>query len=544
MPTDIMARQPSQSSKVLKPFHTLPAAKSDRFRTNVFSVALAAGLGCIAALAFAPYFILPFTFVGFMGFLILLRRTSSWRSGLLLGWAFGLGQFLFGLNWIAESFKVEAETLGALAWPAVVGLCALLAVFPAAAAAATRAFGVVGPASIVAFAPLWTAAEMARGAILSGFPWNLVGYVWGISDETLQIASLLGIYGVSLITLSISSLSLLFATRNYGGVHSIFFTLFAVVLGSLSLWGFGVLRLAGAESGTVPGVQLRLVQANIYQEAKWDPGKASEILARYIRMSNTPRLTVPTHVFWPESALPYLFDGNRNMVDKLTGAIPPSGALAFGAVRQTRRRPDQDPALLNSMLVLDAEGRLAGAYDKIRLVPFGEFMPMKALLPIKKLTSGSIDFIPGEGPQQLDIPGLPAAMPLICYEAIFPGSNGEGRAHWILNATNDAWFGTSSGPYQHFLAARVRSIELGLPMVRVANTGISAVVDAYGRIVDSLALGTAGVIDAPLPLAVDHPTAYDRFGDVPVLALIAAMLFTAGVIAASSSRRSSGAVSI
>lgn len=296
----------------------------------------------------------------------------------------------------------------------------------------------------------------------------------------------------------------------------------------------------GATIDVVPDVQLRLVQANVSQEAKWDTDKASEILARYVRMSDVRGPRPPTHIFWPETALPVLFDGSRDLVDRLTAAIPPSGALAVGAVRRDQRRPDQDPALLNSLLVLDREGRLASAYDKIRLVPFGEFMPMKALLPVKKLREGSIDFVPGEGPQLLDIPGLPAAMPLICYEVIFPGSKGDGRAQWILNATNDAWFGTSSGPYQHLLASRVRAIELGLPVVRVANTGISAVVDAYGRIVDSLPLGTAGVIDAALPRPMDRPTVYGRFGNGPVLALIAAMLFIAGMSATFTSRRRPG----
>jgi len=520
----------------LKPFDARPPSTSDR-STHVVSVALAAGFGGLSALAFAPHFILPLAFVGFAGFLILLRRASSWRSSFLLGWAFGFGNFLVGLNWIAESFEVEAETIGALAWPAVFGLCAFLAIFPAAAAAATRAFGAVGPAPAVAFAPLWTLAEMARGTVLSGFPWNLVGYVWGISDETLQLASLLGIYGLSLITVSLASLPLLFAAKR---LSSACFALLTIGLGATSLWGFGALRLTGATIDVVPDVQLRLVQANVSQEAKWNPDKASEILARYVRMSDGRGPRPPTHIFWPETALPVLFDGSQNLVDRLTAAIPSSGALTVGAVRQSQRRPNQNPALLNSLLVLDREGRLASAYDKIRLVPFGEFMPMKALLPIKKLTEGSIDFVPGEGPQLLDIPGLPAAMPLICYEVIFPGPKGDGRAQWILNATNDAWFGASSGPYQHFLAARVRAIELGLPVVRVANTGISAVVDAYGRIADSLPLGTTGVIDTALPRPVDRPTVYGRFGNGPVLALIAAMLFTAGMSATFASRRRPG----
>lgn len=540
MPADVSAGQPAPRPRILKPCDAGVAPPSGRLRSYVVCVALAAGLGSLTALAFAPYFILPLTFVGFVGFVILLRSAGSWRSGFLFGWAFGLGHFLLGLNWIAESFKVEDETLGALAWPAVVGLCAFLAVFPAAAAAATRAFGAAGPAPIVAFAPLWTLAEMARGTVLSGFPWNLAGYVWGISDETLQLASLLGIYGLSLITLSLSSLPLLFATRNSKRLHSAFFALSMVCLGATSLWGIGALRLAGAANEVVPAVQLRLVQANISQEAKWDPDEAGEILARYIRMSGAPGPSIPTHIFWPETALPFLFDGSQELVDKFTAAIPPSGALAVGAVRQAQRRQDQEPALLNSLLVFDQEGRLTDAYDKIRLVPFGEFMPMQALLPIKKLTVGSIDFVPGEGPQLLDIPGLPTALPLICYEAIFPGSKGDSRAQWILNVTNDAWFGTSSGPYQHFLAARVRAIELGLPVVRVANTGISAVVDAYGRIVDSLPLATTGVIDAPLPRPVGRPTVYGRFGNWPVFALIAAMLFTAGVSATITSRRRSG----
>lgn len=190
MPADVSAGQPTPSPRIFKPCDAGVPAPSGRLQSYVVSVALAAGLGSLAAFAFAPYFILPFTFVGFAGFVILLRRARSWRSGFLFGWALGLGHFLLGLNWITESFKVEAETLGALAWPAVVGLCAFLAVFPAVAAAATRAFGAAGQAPIVAFAPLWTLAEMARGTVLSGFPWNLPGCVGHLGrDAAARLAA-------------------------------------------------------------------------------------------------------------------------------------------------------------------------------------------------------------------------------------------------------------------------------------------------------------------------------------------------------------------
>ena len=266
---------------------------------------------------------------------------------------------------------------------------------------------------------------------------------------------------------------------------------------------------------------------------KWDPAASERILNRYLSMSAQPASAPPTHIIWPETAVPYLIADDEYARDAIATVVPTKGAVITGAVRRADSF-ERRPALLNNLLALDASGEIIAAYDKVRLVPFGEYTPLRDILPLQKLTEGSIDYVPGDGRTVLAVPGLPPAAPMICYEAIFPGATWQdGRPRWLLNVTNDAWFGTSSGPYQHFLAARVRSIEEGLPLVRAANTGISAVTDAYGRVRSSLPLNAVGVIDTGLPAALDEATLYSLFGDVP---FGLALGVTAGIVIAGGRR--------
>lgn len=506
-----------------------PAGAAHPARVGAAVWLLAPTLGAVQALAVAPLHLMVALPIAFGGLFLLLERIRSLRGAFVLGWLFGAGSFLVGLSWITEAFAVDAARFGALAWPALVALSAGLGVFPALSLAAARLLaGDRGGAPLAAaLVAAWAAGEWLRGTILTGFPWNIAGYALGASDALLQVTALIGIHGAGMLAVAIGILPAL-AFREQ--------RLWPVALAALLLagaWGFGTQRLATAASEPVAGVRLRIVQPNIAQELKWAEGEREAILARLLSLSAQAAegTAPPTHIIWPESAVPYLIAEDAAIRARLAAVVPPDGALLTGAVRRTATEEGR-PALLNSIVALDARGAITAAYDKTRLVPFGEYQPLRRILAaLPKLTVGEVDFIPGEPHRAMTAAGLPPTWPLICYEAIFPTRPpaGEAAPGWILTVTNDAWFGTSWGPYQHALAARVRGIELGLPVVRAANSGISFVTDAYGREMARLPLATAGVLDAALPGAIAAGTPYARWGDAPFA--LAMLLLAAAAVA-------------
>lgn len=483
--------------------------------------------GALSALALPPLHLLP-GLLGFALWLFLLTRAQHRREAFLLGWWFGLGYFVVGLYWIAIAFFADAEKFGALALPAVLLLCAVMAVFPGIAA---LAFGLVRPrhpvTGALTLAIVWIASEGLREQFLWGFPWNLVGYVWIAVLPIAQIAAYVGIYGLSLITVLAGALWLTVMVED-GRARWQGPGLSLLMLGLLA--AIGGARLAGGEIGETPDIRLRLVQANIAQHHKWDPELRAESFRRHIDLSARPPAeggSAPTHVIWPETASAYVLDEDAVARDVIADVTPSGGHLITGFNRFDLQ--NEPKRAWNSLAALNDRGEIDGLYDKHRLVPFGEFLPWRDLLSrigLRKITDGSIDFQPGVGPSVLEIDGLPAFSPLICYEAIFTTdvAPDNRRPAWLLNVTNDAWFGKSSGPYQHLAMARMRAIEEGLPLVRSANTGISAVVDAYGRVLSSLDLGETGVLDTPLPTALDQPTPYARWPLAAILSLVAIAL--------------------
>ncbi|MCH9020438.1 MAG: apolipoprotein N-acyltransferase, partial [Proteobacteria bacterium] len=298
----------------------------------------------------------------------------------------------------------------------------------------------------------------------------------------------------------------------------------------VAVWAGGSVRLAGAGDEAVEGVLLRLVQPNVGQHHKWKPELREALFARHLRLTASAGFERVTHVIWPETAVPFFLANEPARRRAVAAATPRGGALITGALRTTPE-PTSPPKLWNSLHAIDDAGRVVATYDKFHLVPFGEYVPFRRWFPtIAKLTYGATDFSAGPGPQTLRVPGLPPFSPLICYEAIFAHQvvDSADRPAFLLNLTNDAWFGISSGPYQHFAAARLRAVEQGLPLARAANTGISAVVDGYGRITARLGLGREGVIDAPLPEALGGLTPYARWGDLLPLTIVAATGLGAG----------------
>ena len=437
----------------------------------------------------------------------------------------GAGAGLVLALWIALAVAVLP---GRFTWMIpfnVFGLGAALAATTAVATGIAWRLAPGGIRRVLALAAAWAALEWVRGAILTGFPWNLAAAVWAEFPGAAQSLAWWGPFGLSLVTVALAALPAALigkAARNRwtigwaGGLAA----------ATIAALGTGFFTIPAAVEA-VPGVRLRIVQGAVAQSLKWRPGARRPILLRYAALTRSDGFDGITHVIWPETALPYRLQTRHAVVavagdvrKLLLAAIPARGVLITGANR------DVGPDTWNSIQVVDRSGKPVSTYDKHHLVPFGEYVPARAFLGrigVERIAHGRRDYAFGPGPRSIAVPGAPDASPLICYEAIFPAEAvGETRPGWLLNLTNDAWFGNSAGPHQHFAAARLRTIEQGLPMVRAANTGISAVVDPYGRVTDQLPLGARGVLDAALP-KVRPATVYARYGDLVFLLLLLAI---------------------
>ena len=482
-------------------------------------------LGAAATGALPPLHLLPLLIVAFTGLVWLIDGSTTRRAAFAAGWWFGFGHFVTGLYWIGIALLTDPERYAWLAAPAVLAISAALALIPASAALVAGRCA-PGVSRVLGLALAWTLAEWLRGWLATGFPWNLIGTVWTLSDEMIQFTAYGGVLGLGLITVAAAAAP---ATLAGEGRRRWLPSLLAGAL-LAGLWGAGMARLAAYPPGdAVDGVRLRLVQANVAQHHKWRADKREAMFRRHLALSIGAGFEDVTHVIWPETAIPYFIADDAERRAMIAAATPKGGALISGALRGAPRTDSAPQQLWNSLFAFDEAGRITATYDKTHLVPFGEYVPFRSILPVAKLTQGATDFSPGPGPRSLNVGGLPPFSALICYEAIFgpavvePGS----RPGFLLNITNDAWFGISSGPYQHFASARLRAVEQGLPLVRAANTGISAVVDSQGRITAMLGLGWEGVLDAALPAALDAPTPYANGGDwwlLPLVALGAAVM--------------------
>ncbi len=490
------------------------------------------GLGGLAALAMPPLFAIPLLLVAFPGLLVLLGRAGSWKRAAVIGWAFGWGHHVVGLYWITYSILTEAERLWWLV-PLAVPLLALWMgiyhVIPAVLAWKARP----GWPRVLVLAGGWVLAEFVRGWAFTGFPWNLLGSVWAFAALPVQSAAWIGAQGLSLVTVVLACTPLLGRRAMAGGLAAV-----------LAFAGLGVARLWPAEPAPLP-ITLVLVQGNVAQEAKWREEQRWPIFRRYLELSRqgveaAAREAPGTRpvVIWPETASPFLLADDPEARRIAAAALPADGLLLAGTVR-AEWGPDRRPTkLFNSLVAMGPDAAIAAVYDKAHLVPFGEYMPLSGLLPIRVIRGG-VDFQPGPGPVALPLPGLPSAGPLICYEVIFPGAVvGAERPGWLLNITNDAWFGISAGPHQHLAAARLRAVEEGLPLARAAQTGISASFDSRGREIARLPLGETGIALSPLPVA-GEPTLFARVG--PILpAILAALALLAGFIGTRRGRQGAG----
>ncbi len=491
---------------------------------------MAFGLGVGAALAMPPLFLFPLLVLGLSALVLLIDNRRPLLASFSAGWWWGFGHFLVCFYWVAEAFLVDAPRFGWMIPFIVGGLAAYMALFIALAAVAARWLALRGAAKVIAFAALWTAAEWLRGHILSGFPWDLAGYSLAFSDALNQYAALGGIRGLSLITVAVAAMP---AALWDGPRRAGLLACAGAAVVAVALFAGGAIRLAVSPTEIVPRVLLRVVQPDIAETMKWQPGTREQNVALLRQLT----IAVPGNAdiaaaIWPETAVPFLLERQPKLRSYLGAAVPPGALLITGAIRGEPLEGDLQ-RIYNSAEAVDHDGNLLASYDKFHLVPLGEYVPLRGLFPfINKVTPGEMDFTAGPGPRTLALPGLPPVGPLICYEVIFPGHvvDRANRPQWLLNLTNDAWFGSSSGPYQHFAIARLRAVEEGLPLVRAANTGISGLIDPYGRVLERIELGRSGVRDLPLPVALDPPL-YARFGDWMLLAQLAIAAALAGLLA-------------
>lgn len=490
--------------------------------------ALAVGLGAISASAEAPFYLWLALVPAFTGLVWLLDGSANARrparAALALGWWFGFGQFGAGFYWIMLSLLTDPERFAWLVPFTLLGVPAGLAIFPAAALWLAWRLRAEGVGRILVLGASWTLFEILRGHVLTGFPWNLVAYAWSSSPAMLQVAALIGAYGLSLWTVVIASLPALLSDGDAVRPRRAAIVLTAFVLVPALVWAGGEARLAMAPAlgaDAVPGVRLRLVQPAIAQQLKWREDQRVANARAHMALTLTAGYEQITHVIWPETAMAYFLDHEPELRRAIGAVVPKGGVVLTGTLRAEPETETTPFRVWNSLEAVDERGEIAASYDKFHLVPFGEFVPLRRFLPIEKITPGMTDFSAGPGPRTLEVPGAPPVSPLICYEAIFPAAvtDPERRPGWLLNVTNDAWFGESAGPHQHFASARVRAVEEGLPLVRSANTGISAVVDPYGRVVGRLGLGQRGVLDAPLPAALP-PTLFSQWGNWPVIGTV------------------------
>jgi apolipoprotein N-acyltransferase len=495
---------------------------------------IAFAAGAVSALAMAPFFAWPLLFVTFPVLVWLIDgarsgATAGMVSAAVVGWWFGFGYFLAGLYWVGYAFLVDAQTFGWLLPIAVMGLPAGLALFVAFGVALARLLWMRGAVRILSLAVGLTVAEWLRGHLLTGFPWNALGYALTAPLALAQSAALIGIWGLTFLAVAVfASPAALADGRSETARPWLPLVLAAAVL--VALAGYGAVRLASMPTHTVEGVRLRIMQPNIRQDVRFNYAAKQQILDRYVALSDRLTAAQPhglrdvTHLIWPESAFPFFLTRESDALAEIAQLLHGGTVLITGAVRLAEPINPTDPKAYNSIYVIDRDGSIVSLYDKVHLVPFGEYLPFENLLEsfgLQELTKQRGGFLAGDRRRLIAVPGAPTALPLICYEIIFPGdvSPRGPRPGWIVNVTNDGWFGISTGPYQHFHQARVRAIEEGLPVVRAANTGISAVIDPLGRIVNSLPLGSEGVLDAPLPQSVASPI-YAHVGDIPAAFMV------------------------
>ena len=479
-------------------------------------------LGALSALAFAPLFLFPLLLVVLPLFIVFLFQAKNKSEAFIFGLWFGFGQFLVGLHWLVYPFNVYGDIPIWMRIVIIIMFNWALAFFSAFASLSIwlmagryskdiqdlreRAFSI-----ILIFTAIWNLTDFIRGHIFTGFPWNLSGYLFGFSDVLLQTTSIWGIYGLGIFVIFIaaSPLWLLFSEKK-------FLPLGAVGFLSFSLIFFGHQRLQN-ETEFSEDVNVRIVQMNIDQKSKWDIERRSADFLRYLENSRGSEKGKKNIIIWPETAVIYNLMDSPHKRYQMGSVLDDDDILLTGFVRRMRWSEKGQPHLKiwNSMMAVGHKGQIIGLYDKKHLVPFGDYIPVPFVsflkfIGLEDVFLKGVSFSVGRSSSTLSLPDLPSVGVLICYEIIFPGQiiGYNSRPEWLLNMSNDAWFGNFAGPAQHFLQTKVRAIEEGLPLIRAGGTGISAIIDPYGRVLKKISLNRQGIINYKLPLKIKDRVFY------------------------------------
>ncbi len=501
--------------------------------------------GALGALAMPPYGFLPALAVSLSVAVWLMDGAAADRTAprrlwpcFVVGWAWGFGYLTAGLWWLGQAFLVEADEFLWAMPLGVIGLPFALGLFYGAGFGAAGLLWLRGPARIAALAFGIGAAEWLRGHLFTGFPWNTLGMALAQNLWLMQWGAVIGLYGLTVLAVLICAAPATLATGSHPRSRFGPSAAAAIVLIGMAL--YGAARL-GPPDPVVAGVRLRLVQPNLPQDAKFRPENRADIVDRYIELSQRPTeagAPEPTHIVWPESAFPFLIQRDPDALAKVAAGLQPGQQLVTGAARAEEPLPGERLRYFNAVMVIGPDGVISDTYDKVHLVPFGEYLPAPLDAALRALGLRQFVAIPGgfsagtlAAQRILTVPGLPPVAATICYEAIFPHAILPANAAsvprppgLILNVTNDAWFGDTPGPRQHLAQARLRAVEEGLPLVRDANTGISAVIDPHGRIVARTELDQETWLDADLPARIVGGTLYGQLGDAAFALMLAACL--------------------
>lgn len=475
------------------------------------ALVLAPFIGAVAALGQAPLGWTKLAIVGFAMLIWLVAGAPTARVAFWRGWLAGVGYFAATMFWIVEPFLVDPARTGWMAPFALLLLAGGLALFWGAGSAVGLRLAGSPARRAVCVALALSLAEVLRGHILTGFPWALPAYIW-VERPAAQWLAWVGPYGLTALTL--------LAVAGLGTAPLVgrgkWFVVLVVGLPILALELGGQMRLSQFTAMPPDRPVVRLIQPNAPQHQKWDPAMIPVFFERAEASTAAPATTPPALIVWPETALPTFLDAAENARTRIRAAAG-DAELVVGALRRDAN------GVYNSLAVIGPDGAATQTYDKHHLVPFGEYVPFAGLA--KRIGLGALAaqggaLSAGGGPQLIDLGPLGQALPLICYEVIFPANTRvRARPDLLVQITNDAWFGTYAGPFQHLAQARARAIEQGLPLIRAANTGVSAVVAPSGGLVATLALGQGGHLDAPLPAPLP-PTLYSRLGDWPTIILL------------------------
>lgn len=463
-------------------------------------------LGMLSACALPPLSWPVLFLMGFGAFVCCLRSTPTLGGAFKLAWAYALGFHLAGLYWISASLFIDiARYIWVLPF-SLLALPAYLAVLFAGAACMAHPLRNKPIMHAAGLSVALFLGELFRGWFMGGFPWNLFGYIWADVLPVIQSVSIFGIHGLTFLTLLAgAAVSLCFTPPDKPSL--VLLACIGMMFSALTLWGQH--RVDTTPITYHDHKLVRLVQPAIEQTERKTSRQRIAALSKIVALSTGPSATPITDLIWPETASPFFLNADEEARTSLTPIVPKGGVLITGA--PSRVIENGTPHYFNSLMVMNDRGTIIGGYDKSHLVPFGEFVPLRSILqtvPVAVDVIGTSDFTPGTGAKTLRVPHFPSFSTMICYEAIFSGQviDKNDRPEALLQITNDAWFGDTSGPHQHFAMARVRAIEEGLPLIRVANSGISAVVDPLGRVLRSLPLDARGVIDSPIPKSLNEPT--------------------------------------